>query len=183
MPLAEYRMIGPGKLAAHLPPGLVQVLEVARDIRTSVPGLPGPGPLATASRELSAKDPLAPMEAQFVADDLGAIIGAARAEQNDLVDRVIAAATPAGVTAALTGDQVLVLSSWVNGAYVAVQSASRDDVHVGEGQGVFDDDMLAALMGGDDEPAEVEIDLLPAALNIFATELLMVHHQLRTAQA
>jgi hypothetical protein len=183
MQIGTYQAVSAGKVAVHLPAPVPELLAMAA---ASTAGSSAPlcdQPLATASAELANRDPLAVLEAQYAAQELGLLIEAALMAQSALLRRVLGATTEGGdITVVVTGEQLLELSGALNALYIEQRHADTGDVvTVGGEQSLLGDGDLNALLGIDDDETQtddaMEISMMAMILTQLATEFALVFHE------
>ena len=134
---------GPGVVTIHLPYPVPYVLTLLAGSTPASP--PPPGPIAQAAPDLTLRDPLADLEAQFTADELTESLDREFTSARALSQAVLADTHDGQVTVALNRTQVRQLGGWVNRLYLSRCTAGAHLPDVGSPQEIFGDADLAAL--------------------------------------
>lgn len=160
-----------------------QALELLKTLDEIAPPLPAAdhGPVATATEEVLAADPLAALEVEQVTAEVQGAVADATFRQDALAAALLDAPTGADtVLVRLRTHQLPDLAAWANRLHLRLRG---QQVTVGQGQEVFADADIAALLGQDPAPVTGTRHLEPGEMlamvpTMLAHGLLAVHLQL-----
>lgn len=171
--------LGDGTVAVHVHADTVELLK---ELDEAAPAFEAPdhGPVAAATEEVLAVDPLAALEAEQVGQQVRDAV-AATTRRQDALAAALLSVTPAGdtVTAIMRVDQLPELAAWANRLSLRMRG---QQVQVGQGQEAFADDDLAELLGAAPAPGPRMVldlrEMLMLAPSMLACDLLTVHRAL-----